>query len=163
DLLENPLPEPTSVRHRIGFVTHQHALAWLAVLLLVFLRIIECVTDHALYALTCVDVFLDRHLIRSSLLKHSTEIAVDPFRVLADHNEIDVAGLNGFQGTQRGIQQANRTHVRVQVHFETHSEQDLLSMKVRRHTRISESAYQNSIEIATQHSEAVRRNGRALL
>ena len=99
------------MRHRIGLVAHEDALARFAVLLLIVLRILEGITDHTLHARARVNVFLDRHLIGGSLLKHSAQIAVNSLRVFADHDEVDVARLHSFQRTQRRIQQANRAHI----------------------------------------------------
>src|SRR3989442_851908 len=148
--------------HGILFVTHEHAAARRAILFGVPLAIIKSVSDNSLYSFTGVDVFLRSHLIRRALLEHSAQIAIHAFRVFPDNHKIDILRLDAFQWAKRRIQQLHRTQVRIKIHLESHAEQDFFCMNIGRHARIAKCASQDGIEIARQHSEAIRWNGHSV-
>ena len=156
--LEHALPQPPSVRHGVGLIAHQNFLARLAVELGVLLAILESVANDALHAFSRVDVLLGSDFVRRALLEHAAGVGVKALRVFAQHDEIQVLGLDSLQWTQRGIEQANWTHVGIQIHFEPHAEQNFLGMNVRLDPRISERTHQNRIEVAAEHGKAIRRH-----
>src|SRR5205807_5808127 len=157
--LEHALPQPARMRHGIRFVAHQHARACTSVQFFMLLTIVERIADHALHSLTSVDIFLDRDFVFCSLLENSTDIAIDPLGVLAYDDEVHPTRLNALQWTEGRIQQSHRTHVRIQIHLEPHSQQDFLGMNVGGNARIAEGADQNGIEFALQHGKAIGWNG----
>src|SRR5579864_7926813 len=112
------------------------------------LTIVERIADHPLHSLTSVDIFLNRDFVFRSLLENSTDIAIDPLGVLTYDDEVHIPRLHALQWTESRIQQSHRTHVRVQIHLEPHSQQDFLSMNVGRNARIAEGADKNRIEFA---------------
>ena len=124
--------------------------------------IFKGVADDPLHALAGVDVFLHGDLVRRALLEDAAGIDVDALGIFADHDEIDVLGLDAFQRTERRIQQSHRAHVGVQVHLEAHAQQNFFGVNIRGHARIAECAQQDGVEIAFQHGEAVRRDGNAV-
>src|ERR1700757_401566 len=126
------------------------------------LTIVERIADHPLHSLTSVDIFLDCDFVFSPLLENSTDIAVDPLGVLTYDDEVHITRLNALQWTESRIQQSHRTHVRVQIHLEPHSQQDFLGMNVGGNARIAEGADKNGIEFALQHGKAIGRNGYAV-
>ncbi len=151
----------TSLKTRcqsVGLVAHQNFAARGTVEFGVRLAIFKRVADDALDALARVDVFLGGDLVGSSLLEHTARIGVDALGVFAEDDEIHVLGLDPFQRTQRGIEQAHRPYVGVQVHFEAHAKQNFLGVDVRLDAGVSERADEDGIEIAGQHRESVRRN-----
>src|SRR5439155_19355423 len=119
-------------------------------------------SDNSLYSFTGVDVLLRSHLIRRALLEHSAQIAIHAFRVFPDNHKIDILRLDAFQWAKRRIQQLHRTQVRIKIHLESHAEQDFFCMNIGRHARIAKCASQDGIEIARQHSEAIRWNGHSV-
>ena len=145
--------------HGVGFVAHEHALARTAVQLWMAFGIFKRKADYALHALPGVDVFLYRDLIGRALLEYTARVGVNAFGVFTDHDEVNVLRLDALERAQCGIEQAHRTHVGVEIHFEAHAQQDLFGMNVRSDTRIAESAHQDGIEVALQHREAVGRDG----
>jgi hypothetical protein len=96
DLFEYALPEAAGVGHGVGFVAHQHTLARRAVELGVALAVFEGVADDPLDSLSCIDVLLRGDFVGSSLLEGSAGIGVNAFGVFADHDEVDVFGLDAF-------------------------------------------------------------------
>src|SRR5208283_4415345 len=82
--------------------------------------------------------------------------------ILADDGEVDVVGRGVLQRTERNIEQAHGTHVGIEVHPEAHAQQDFLGVDVARHARIAERADEDGVEVASQHLEAVGRNGAAV-
>ena len=120
--------------------------------------ILKCITDDSLDALAGIDIFLRCNFVRSSLFEDATGIGVDPFGVFAKDHEIYIFGLDSFQWTQRGIEQAHGPHVRVQIHLEAHAQQNFLGMDVGLHARIAERSDQDGVEVAAQHGEPVRRH-----
>ncbi len=125
----------------------------------VTLAIFEGVADDALDAFARVDVFLGGDLVGRSLLEDAAGIGVNAFGVFAKHDEVDVFGLDSFQWTERGIEQAHGAHVGVEIHLEAHAQQDFFGVNVGLHARIAECADQDRVEIAAEHGEAVGRNG----
>ena len=95
----------------------------------------------------------------SSLLEDASGIGVDAFGVFAKHDEVDIFGLDSFQRAQRGIEQADRPHVGVEIHLEAHAQQNFFGVDVGLDARIAECADQDGVEIAAQHGESVRRDG----
>ena len=148
--------------HGVRLVAHQDFVAGRAIELGVTLAIFEGVADDALDTFASVDVFLSCDLVRCSLLEDAAGIGVNAFSVFAEHDEIDILGLDTFQRTQRRIQQAHGAHVRIQIHFEAHAEQDFFGMNVGLDPRIAEGADQDGVEVARQHGEAVGGNGDAV-
>ncbi len=110
-LLEYALPQASGVSHGVRLVAHENALARAPVLLLVAFAIFEGVADHALYTRSRVDVFLDCDLIRRALFEDAPGIDVRAFGVFADHDKVNVPGLDCFQRTQTRVQQVDRAHV----------------------------------------------------
>ena len=121
--------------------------------------VLKRVADDALDTLARVDVFLDRNLVRRSLLEDSSEIAVNALGVFANHDEIEVLWFDAFERAERRIQQPHRPDIGVQVHFAAHAQQDFSCVNIGGHARIAEGADQDGVEIARQGGEAVRRNG----
>src|ERR1700674_4621216 len=160
--LEHPLPKPSRMGHGVGLVTHEHALARAAIELRVAFGVFEGIADYAFHALASIDVLLHRDLIRCALFEYSSRIGVNALGIFANHHEVDVLGLDAFEGAQRGIEQAHWTHVSVEIHFEAHAQQDLFGMNIRGDARIAEGAPQDSIEVALQHGEAVGWDGDAV-
>ena len=64
------------------------------------------------------------------VLKYAAYIHVNAFGVFADHDEVNVRGLDSFNGQSARVQQPYRANVGVEVHLEAHAEQDFLSMDV---------------------------------
>src|SRR5690349_20775103 len=124
--------------------------------------ILEGVANNPLDTFSCIDVFLDCHLVGRALLEHSAGIDINALRILTDDNEIHIARVDSFQGTKRGVHKADRAHIRVQVHFEAQTKQDFLGMDIRGDPRISKCADQDRIKIATEHGKAVRWNGHSI-
>src|SRR5581483_9727325 len=122
---EYSLPKPAYVGHRIRFVTHQNSTTRAAIPLLALGRVFKSKPDHALHTLIGIDVFLNCNLVSSSVLENSARIDVNTFDVLTDHYEVHILRLNSLQRAQGRIQQANWTHVRIEVHLEAHAEQNL--------------------------------------
>ena len=157
---KDSLPQASCVSHRVGFIAHQNIAPQRTVELGVLLAVLECVPDDALDPFSRVDVFLGSDLVGSSLLKHASCVRVDPFGILSENDEIDIFRLNAFQRAECGIEQADRAHVSVKVHFEAHAEQNFLGMNIGLHTWVAEGSDQNGIEVAGQHGESIRRNRR---
>ena len=162
DFFEYPLPQAAGISHDVGFVRHQHAFARAAILFFVALAVVKGVTDNAFHAFASVDVLLHRDFVGRSLLEAAARIHIHAFGVLADDHEVDIFGLDTLERTKRRIQQAHRTHVGVEIHFEAHAQQDFFGMDIRRDARIAKGAHQDGIKIAGQHGESVRRDGDAV-
>ena len=94
--------------------------------------ILESIADDPLHALARIDVFLDGDFVGGAFFEDAAGITIDAFGVFADDDEIDVFRLDAFQRAERGIQQAHRAHVRVQVHLEAHAQQDFFRVDVGR-------------------------------
>ena len=123
------------------------------------LAILKCITDDALDAFARVDVFLCCDFVGCALLEDAARVRVNAFGVFAEHDEIHVLRLDSLQRTQRGIEQADRTHIGIEVHLEAHSEQNFFGVDVGLDPRIAEGADQNGIEVAAEHGKAVGRHG----
>ena len=76
--------------------------------------------------------------------------------------KFDVVGRGVLQRTKRGVEQAHRAHVGVEVHLEAHAQQNFLGMDVGGDARIAERADEDGVEVARQHLEAVGRNSGAV-
>src|SRR5690242_9475513 len=159
---EYALPKPTGMGHGVRFVTEKNAFARRSVELFAALAILKSETDNTFDSFTSVDIFLDGDFVLSSLFENAACICVNALGVFAQHNEIDVFGLDAFERTERRIEQANRANICVEIHFEAHAEKNFLGMYVGRHPRISEGAEQDGIEFAAQHRKTVGRNGHAV-
>jgi folate-binding protein YgfZ len=161
-VLEHALPQATCVSHGIGFVAHEHTGAAAAIRFLAGRCVLECEANDALHALTRIDVFLNRNFVGSSLLEYSARIGIDAFSVFADHNEVHVLRLNALQGAERIIEQAHRTEVCIQVHLESHAEENLFGVNIRRNPGISERTHHDGIKVAGQHGKTIVRDGGAI-
>ena len=159
DFFEHALPQAAGVRHGVRFVAHQHASPRRTIQFPVAGAVLKRVADDALDPLARVDVLLDRNFVRSSLLENSSEVAVNPFGIFANHDEIRVSWFDAFERAKRRIQQPHRPDIGVQVHPAPHAQQDFFSMNVGRHARIAEGAHQDGVEISCQGSKTVRRDG----
>ena len=123
------------------------------------LAIFEGVADDALDAFARIDVFLGGDFVGSSLLEDAAGIGVNAFGIFAEDDEVDVFRLDSFQRTQRRIEQADRAHVGVEIHFEAHAEQNFFGMDVGLDAGIAEGADQDGVEVAGEHGESVGRDG----
>ena len=155
DFLEHALPQAPGVGHGVRLIAHQDRFARRAVELGVALAILKCVANDALDPLPGVDVFLGGDFVGRALLEDAAGIGVNALGVFAEHDEIHVFGLDSLQRTKGGIEQADRAHVGVEIHFEAHAEQDFFGVDVGLDPWIAECARQDRIEIAAQHGEAV--------
>ena len=99
DFFEHPLPEASGVRHGVGLVAHQNFIARGAIELGVLFAVLEGVADDALDALASIDVFLGGNFVGRALLEHASSIGVYALGVFAEHDEIDIFGLNALQWT----------------------------------------------------------------
>src|SRR5580704_6781775 len=156
---EYSLPQAPGVSHGVRLVAHEHPFAMAAVELCRAFRILKCVADYAFHSFTGIDILLHCDLIQRAFLKYSTRIGVSAFGIFADHNEVDVLGFDAFERAQRGIEQAHRTHVGIEIHFEAHAQQDFFGVNVRGDARIAKGTYEDRVEVTLQHSETFRRDG----
>ena len=79
-----------------GGIAHEHALARAAVQFWVAFGVFEGIADYPFHAFPRVDVFLHRDLVRRALFEYASGIGVNAFGIFADHNEVDVPGLDAF-------------------------------------------------------------------
>ena len=121
--------------------------------------VFEGVADNALDAFAGIDVFLRGDLVGSSLLEDAASIGVNPLGVFAEDDEIDVLRFDSLQRAKCSIQQSDRAHVGIEVHFEAHPEQDFFGMDIGLDPRVAEGADEDGVEIARQHGESVGRDG----
>ena len=85
-LLECPPPEVVAKGEHVGLRDEREGLPGTVPLP----RVFEGPADAPLAALPRVDRLLHRHLVRCALLEKAAHAAVEIFRVLANHHEIDV-------------------------------------------------------------------------
>jgi hypothetical protein len=154
-LPEDALPERVPLRHRVALVGHADALAPVRG------RKVERVLHDPVDALVGVQLFLNRHLIVGPGLEASADADVQPFRVLAKDDEVDVGRRPVLQRAQPLVQQLHRPIVDVEVELEPRAEQDVAGVAVVGDPRIAERADEHRVEIVAQHRVAVRRNGDA--
>ena len=156
DFLKHALPQAAGKSHNIRLVGHQDLLA------LVGTRIFEREADDALHAPARVDVLLGGDLVGGAELEVAAHVRVHPFGVLADDGEVDVVRRGVLQGAKGCVEQPNRTHVSVEIHFEAHAQQDLFGVDVGGHARVAQRADKDGVEVPRQHLKAIRRNGGAV-
>jgi folate-binding protein YgfZ len=159
---ENALPQPTGVGHGIGFVAHQNFTARGAVELRMICAVLKCIADDALHAFARIDILLRGDLVGSSLLEYAASVGINAFGIFAKHDKVHILGLDSFQWAQRRVKQSHRTHVGIEIHLEAHAEQNFFGMNVGLDPRITKSPYEDRIEVAGQHGEAIGRNGCAI-
>jgi folate-binding protein YgfZ len=150
------------VGHGVRLVAHQNFVARRTVELRVIYTVLERVADDALHAFPRIDIFLCRDLIDSSLLEDAARVGINAFGVFTEHDKVDVFRLDSFQRAQSRVEQAHRTYIGIEIHFEAHAEQNFFGMKVGLDPRIAESTDKNRIEVASQQGKAVDRNGCAI-
>src|SRR6185312_892527 len=85
DLLEHAPPQMMGL-NRVGFVGHRH------VRFAVVVGPREGVADDALHALARVELLGDRDFVLRSLLERSADGHVQPFGILAEDDEVEIAG-----------------------------------------------------------------------
>src|ERR1700691_2837252 len=115
--LEHALPQAARMGHSIRLVAQQNPTSRRAVQLLIIRAIVEGITDNALDTFTRVDVLLNRDFIRSSLLEHSSEIAINALGIFANYHEIEILRLNVFERAESRIEQTRVPDVGVFVHL----------------------------------------------
>src|SRR5262249_37655791 len=98
-----------------------------------------------------------------SRLEAAADADVQPFGVLAEHDEVDIGRASILQWTQTLVEQTHRAIVDVQVELEARAEQNIASMTVVGNARGAERADEHGVELVTQHRVPVRRNGDARL
>ena len=157
-VFERSLPQTSGVGHGIGLIAHENFFPWRAIELGMPFAILEGITDDSLNSLACIDVFLHRDLVGCPPLEYTAHIAVHAFCVLANHHEVDVFGFNSFQRAQCCVEQANGTDVGVEIHLETHAQENLFGMDVGLDARIAEGSHQDGIEVTAEHGEPAGRN-----
>ena len=123
------------------------------------LAVFKGIADDALDALARVDVFLGGDLVGSSLLEDAAGIGINALGVFAEDDEVDVFRFDPLQWAERRVKQADRAHVGIEIHLEAHAEQNFFGVDIGLDARIAEGADEDGVEIASEHGEAVRRNG----
>src|SRR3954470_23031581 len=151
DLLEHPLPQRVSLRHRVALVGHADAPA------AVSLREFERVANDPVNALVGVHFLLDCDLVLRAGLEAPADADIEAFRVLPEHDEIDVRRRPLLERAQTRIEQLDGPVVDEQIQLEAGAEQDIARMPVVGHARIAEGADEDGVELA-QHGVAVWRN-----
>ena len=139
-LSKYPLPQGVAVRHRVALVRHAN------------LRQparsgeLERVADDSAHTFIGVDLLLDRYLIVRAGLEASADAHIDPFRVLAEHDEADVPRPPSLQRTEALVQQLHRPVVDIEVQLEARAQQDIARVPVVRNARVAEGADEDRVE-----------------
>ena len=119
---------------------------------------LERVPHDAVHALVGVELFLDRDFVLGARLEPPADADVQPFGVLAEHDEVDVGRRPILQRAQPIVEQPNGPVVDVEVELEPRAEQDVARVPVVGHARIAQRADEDGVELVPQHRVAVRRN-----
>jgi hypothetical protein len=149
--LEDALPEVVGVDEDVRLVRH-HDLRLAA-----RLRELEGVADDPLDSFAGVDVDLGRHLVRSVLLEVAAHHHVEPFRVLAEDDEVHVRGLRVLQRAELLVEETHGPVVHVEVELEAHPEEDVGGVAVVGDARVAHRAEEDRVEALRQELEAARR------
>ncbi len=72
------------------------------------------------------------------------------------------SGRSVLQRTERSVEQLYRAHVGVEIHLETHAQQNFFGVNVGGHAGIAERADKDGVEVAGQHVKAVGWDGGAV-
>ena len=99
---------------------------------------------------------------RSSLLKKAAHADVKAFRVFAEHDKVDIFLSAIAQRSEAAIEQHAGPRVHIEVELESQSEQDVGGVDIGRDARIAHRAEQDCVEIAVEHLDGVRGQGRAV-
>ena len=138
-LVKDALPKRVAVRHGVALVGHAHTAQAARP------RELEGVADDAVDALVGVDLFLYRDFVRSAGLEAAAHAHIDPFGVLAEHDEVHVAARPVLQRAQPVVQQLDGPIVDVQIQLEAGAKEDVAGMAVIRHPRVPQRAHQNRV------------------
>ena len=101
-----------------------------------------------MHALPGVDLFLDRDLVLGAGLEAAADVDVQPFGILAKHDEVDVRRCAPFQGAEPLVEELHGPVVDVEVELEPRAEQDVARVTVVGHTRIAERADEDRVELS---------------
>ena len=152
DFVKHALPQGVTLRHRITLVGHADPRAPVRA------RVIEGVSNDAVHAFVGVDLLLNGHFVLGASLEAAADAHVQPFRVLAKHDEVHVGRSLPFERTQPLVQQLHRTIVDIEIQLEAGAQQNVAGVAVVRHPRIAERADQDRVELVPQHGIAIGRN-----
>ena len=111
-------------------------------------RELEGGADDPLHALVGVDLFLDRDLVVGARLEAAADADVEPFGVLAEHDEVDVVRRAVLQRAEPLVEQPDRPVVDVEIELEARAEQDVARVAVVGHARIAERADEDGVELS---------------
>src|SRR6185312_10493024 len=156
DFLEHALPQRVPLLHGVALVGHAHLREATR------LGELKGVPDDAVDALEGVQLFLDRDFVLGARLEAAADAHVEPFRVLAEDDEVHVLRTAAFQRTQALVEQLDGPVVDVEVQLEARAEQDVAGVAIVGHARIAERADEDRVE-AAQCVVAVLRDGDARL
>ncbi len=93
-----------------------------------------------MHALVGVQLFLNRDLVFGAGLEAPADADIEPFGVLAKHDEVDVVGAAVLERTEALVEQSHGPVVDVEVELEARAEQDVARVAVVGHARIAERA-----------------------
>ena len=145
DFFEGALPKITGILHDVRLVAHAHFFQTTRA------RVLERVLDDPLDTFAGMNLFLDGHLVGSSLLEHPAYSGVCPLRVFTKHGEVDLIELHILQGTQLFVKKPDGANVRVQVQTESDAEQNIGGVAHIGNTGIAHRAHKNRIELVAKH------------
>ena len=83
-------------------------------------------------------------------LEAAADADVQPFGVLAEHDEVDVRRAAPLQRAEPLVEQLDRPVVDVEIELEARAEQDVARVAVVGHARIAERADEDRVELPQQ-------------
>ena len=121
-------------------------------------RELERMLHDPVHTLVGVQLFLNRDFVLRARLEASADADVQPFRVLAEHDEVHVRHRPALQGAEPLVEQLDGPVVDVEIELEARAEKNVAGVPVVGNARVAQRADEDGVELVPQHRVAVRWN-----
>ena len=132
-------PEVAGVRQHVRLVDHGHLTAFAS------RRPPECIADHALHAVPRIEALFGRDLGRRVFVQKTAGAGIEALGALADHDHVDLTGLDVREGAGGAWPQPGRSQIDVVVEGEPEFQQQATLEDTRWHGRVADGAEQDRV------------------